>query len=110
MKPGWMLGLSIAAVAGLTVLVVFLVQGIPTPIDAYKPRSEDGRIIYLEACAKCHGASGAGTALAPSLKVRRLPPRRVRERIQAGTGRMPKFPNINGDALDKLINYINKIE
>ncbi len=109
MKPGLMLGLSIVVVAGLTVLIVSLVQGIPTPVDAYKPTSEDGRIIYLEACAKCHGASGAGTALAPRLKARGLGPKQVRERVRAGTGRMPKFPNINGEALDKLTNYVNKI-
>ena len=110
MKPGWMIGLSLVIVSGLTALVVYITQGIPVPVDTYVPSSRNGRTIYLEACAKCHGVSGEGTALAPSLRGRNVDPNRIRERIQAGTGRMPKFPNLRGEALNRLILFTNKIK
>ncbi len=109
MKQGLMVGLSLVIVSGLTALVVYFTQGIPVPVDTYKSGSRDGRTIYLEACAKCHGLTGEGTALAPTLKARNVNPNRIRERIQAGTGRMPKFPNIEGEALERLIKFTNKL-
>lgn len=109
MKPRWMLAMGLVGVAALTVLVVSLVQGIPSPEDAYRPNTADGRIIYLEACAKCHGAQGQGTALAPALKGRSIEPAMIRKQVKSGTGRMPKFPNITLEALDNLLLYVSKL-
>jgi mono/diheme cytochrome c family protein len=104
-----MLAMGLVGVAALTVLVVSLVQGIPSPEDAYRPNTLDGRIIYLEACSKCHGAQGQGTALAPPLRGRSLKPERIWKQVESGTGRMPKFPNITAEALDNLSIYVTEI-
>ena len=110
MRPRWILVMGLVGVAGLTFLVVSLVQGIPSPEDAYRPNTVDGRIIYLEACAKCHGAQGQGTALAPPLRGRSLKREKILKQVKSGTGRMPKFPNITAEALDDLISYVNRLK
>ena len=109
MKPGWGLTLAIVGVGALTALIVFLAQGIPSPQDGYQPNTASGRVVYLEACAKCHGAKGEGTALAPSLKAKRIPSPWVQARVETGTGRMPRFPNIKGEALKNLSRFVNKM-
>ena len=110
MKPRWILAVGLAGVAGLTFLVVSLVQGIPSPEDAYRPNTADGRIIYLEACAKCHGAQGQGAALAPPLRGRSLKREKILKQVKSGTGRMPRFPNITAEALDDLLGYGNRLK
>ena len=110
MKPRGMLAMGLVGVAALTVLVVSLVQGIPSPEDAYRPNTLDGSIIYLEACAKCHGAQGEGTALAPPLRGRSLKPERIWKQVKSGTGRMPKFPNITAEALNNLSIHVNTLK
>ena len=109
MKPGLGITIAILGAAALTALVVSLVQGIPSPEDPYRPSVAAGEVVYLEACAKCHGASGEGTALAPGLRGRKLRLDWVEAKVLDGTGRMPRFPNIQGDALKNLTNHINKM-
>jgi mono/diheme cytochrome c family protein len=109
MKPGWVLGFAIFGAAVLAALIVSLVQGIPSPEDAYRPSTISGGVVYLEACAKCHGVTGEGSGLAPSLKGRGLPLARIRSHVKFGTGKMPSFPYIDGEALKNLSQYVSNL-
>jgi mono/diheme cytochrome c family protein len=109
MKSGGTLGIAIVGVAGLTVLILSLAQGIPSPQDEYRPSTTSAGTIYLEACAKCHGFQGEGSALAPPLKGRKISEVQIRNRIVDGTGRMPKFPNVTGVGLSNLLKYVSSM-
>ena len=109
MKPGWVLGFSILGAAILAALIVSLVQGIPSPEDAYRPTTVSGKDVFLEACAKCHGVTGEGSGLAPSLKGRGLSVAHIQQRVKFGTGKMPSFPNIDGEALKNLSQFVSSL-
>jgi quinoprotein glucose dehydrogenase len=68
-----------------------------------------GEALYQSQCAMCHGVDRAGSPPAfPSLVnvTNRLPSEKVVSNIQHGTGRMPSFPNIQGDHLEALLTYL----
>ena len=109
MRPVWLLSMAVVGIGILTVLVLSLAKGIPSPQDGYAPRTVKANIVYLEACAKCHGAQGEGTALAPPLKGRKLSASQVEEQVREGTGRMPRFPKITGEALANLTKFVGDL-
>jgi len=71
--------------------------------------SSPGEALYQSQCAMCHGIDRAGSPPAfPSLVniANRLPNDKIVAAIQHGVGRMPSFPNIQGDHLDALLTYL----
>ncbi|HEY4078835.1 MAG TPA: PQQ-binding-like beta-propeller repeat protein [Rhizomicrobium sp.] len=68
-----------------------------------------GAATYQARCAACHGADRRGAPPAfPSLVDigQRLAPSQIASVLQTGRGRMPSFPNITGDALQALLDYL----
>ena len=68
-----------------------------------------GEQVYKDQCALCHGVDRAGSPPAfPSLIGidKRLTEAKITETIRRGTGRMPSFPNITGDHLQALLDYL----
>jgi quinoprotein glucose dehydrogenase len=68
-----------------------------------------GRGIYQAQCTICHRDDMAGSPpLFPSLKNvgKRLAPDAIAGVIQKGRGRMPSFPNLSGDEIGALIDYL----
>jgi len=79
--------------------------GAIAPSSAHSP----GEALYQSQCAMCHGIDRAGSPPAfPSLVnvTNRLPNEKVVSTIQHGAGRMPSFPNIQGDHLESLLTYL----
>ncbi len=69
----------------------------------------NGRELYNQQCAVCHGANLAGMeGGAPALTgIRaRMKAEQVTAVIQNGAGRMPGFPNLRGQALQALVQYV----
>ena len=79
--------------------------GAIAPSSAHSP----GEALYQSQCAMCHGVDRAGSPPAfPSLVnvANRLPNDKVVSTIQHGAGRMPSFPDIEGDHLEALLAYL----
>ena len=79
--------------------------GAIAPSSAHSP----GEALYQSQCAMCHGVDRAGSPPAfPSLVnvTNRLPNEKVVSTIQHGAGRMPSFPNIQGEHLESLLTYL----
>lgn len=76
-----------------------------TPSKANSP----GEAVYQSQCAMCHGIDRAGSPPAfPSLVDidKRLTSDKIAGTIHQGVGRMPSFPNIQGQRLDALLEYL----
>ncbi len=77
---------------------------------AKRPASSGGRGVYLSQCSVCHGENLAGSPPQfPSLVQigKRLTMQQIATTIeQGGGGRMPAFPNLQGDALKELVAYL----
>jgi quinoprotein glucose dehydrogenase len=70
-----------------------------------------GRATYLSQCGVCHGEDRAGSPpTIPSLLdvSSRLNSKQIAATIHEGRGRMPGFPNIKGDQLEKLLDYLSR--
>ncbi len=68
-----------------------------------------GAAIYQRQCALCHGDDRAGSPPQfPSLigVDKRLSDAAIAEVIHGGKGRMPSYPNLEGDSLDGLLEYL----
>ncbi|HUX43685.1 MAG TPA: c-type cytochrome [Terracidiphilus sp.] len=68
-----------------------------------------GEQLYQSQCAMCHGVDRAGSPPAfPSLVnvEKRLPQEKIVDNIRHGNGRMPSFPNINGEGLTALLKFL----
>lgn len=71
--------------------------------SGYKPDSEDGGTIFMEACRPCHaGPSSPGGSLAG----RGLTERQVVARLKSGGRGMPAFPGITGEARENLVDFV----
>ena len=65
--------------------------------------------LYQSQCAMCHGVDRAGSPPAfPTLVDigKRMPTEKILNTIHHGVGRMPSFPNIQGEPLDGLVAYL----
>ena len=65
--------------------------------------------LYQSQCAICHGTDRAGSPPTfPSLIAvdKRMTTQQIVDKIHAGGGRMPPFPNVTGSGLDALIKYL----
>ena len=68
-----------------------------------------GASAYNNQCAACHGADRKGQAgVFPSLvdATQHLTAEQMADVVHNGRGRMPGFPNINGDNLQSLLTYV----
>lgn len=68
-----------------------------------------GRSVYLSQCGACHRADLGGTPPAfPALTnlKGRMSAEQIAEIVQHGKGRMPGFPNIKGNQLTRLSEYL----
>ncbi|PYT55691.1 MAG: pyrrolo-quinoline quinone [Acidobacteria bacterium] len=71
------------------------------------------KAIYLSQCGVCHGEKLTGSPPAiPSLIAvgARLAPARIAAIIKNGKGRMPGFPNLSGDRLFALVDFLTSGE
>ncbi len=71
------------------------------------------KAIYLSQCGVCHGEKLAGSPPAiPSLIAvgARLAPAQIAAVIKNGKGRMPGFPNLSGDRLFALVDFLTSGE
>jgi quinoprotein glucose dehydrogenase len=70
---------------------------------------KSARAIYQSQCALCHGDNRQGSPPAtPSLLAvaERLSQRQIALTIQDGKGRMPGFPNLSGEQVDALVDFL----
>ncbi len=78
-------------IAGIALIMVLLIvascskKSTPT-----KNVVIDGRVVYAQICAKCHGANGAGDR-GPDLRMINYGKKEVTEAIFNGGGKMPSF-------------------
>ena len=71
--------------------------------------SSPGEALYQSQCASCHGLDRAGSPPTfPSLVnvTNRLPNDKIVGTIQHGSGRMPSFPNVEGEHLEALLTFL----
>ena len=76
------------------------------PVAAY---AGQGAKIYGQQCAVCHGADRRGSPPAfPSLLGvgQRMTAQEITAQIHEGAGRMPAFPNLQGESLTALVDYL----
>lgn len=83
------------------------------PIQAAAQTSDPGRLVYTSRCAGCHGTTGGGGELGPSI-VTRVPSRTDEELatvIRQGlpTAGMPASPNITDAELGDLIRFLRTL-
>ena len=70
----------------------------------------EGAAIYTQACAVCHGARGEGKGgLGNPLRGRALPPAYIKEVVRRGRNKMPALPHIQGEALENVARYVNRL-
>lgn len=73
------------------------------------PTADAGAAIYQRQCSLCHGYDRAGSPPQfPSLLGvdKRLTEESMTELIHGGKGRMPSFPNLEGEKLDALLRFL----
>ncbi len=72
-----------------------------------------GEEIYAELCARCHGADlggGVAPALGPGSNSAGETDEYLEFTIINGRGRMPSFPSLDQQQVDRLIAYIREVE
>jgi glucose dehydrogenase len=77
-----------------------------------KPSRSTGERTYHNQCSVCHGDKRAGSPPTyPSLVDvgKRLSQAQIETTILQGKGRMPGFPNLQGDYLHKLIQFLETV-
>ncbi len=91
----------------ISVLVILSMLG---GVDNYMPTTENPVVIFREACARCHGERGVGGSdIGPRLVGVGESIDEVKKQVIEGHGRMPRFPNIRGRALQNLAAYVNEL-
>ncbi|WP_034383990.1 c-type cytochrome [Deinococcus sp. YIM 77859] len=79
-----------------------------TAIRARQNEANPGLRVYAASCASCHGASGGGGALGPSLRASSLSRDALRAVIVNGKGAMPAFPNLGAAELRALLDVLER--
>ncbi|MDQ7089380.1 MAG: cytochrome c [Methylococcales bacterium] len=73
----------------------------------YSPSAKDtAESMYQNACVQCHQKTTEGTIF--TFTAEKANVAYIQERIQSGSLMMPKFPNIKGESLNQLSDYILK--
>jgi quinoprotein glucose dehydrogenase len=72
----------------------------------------EGAELYAQLCANCHGSDLEGSAVGPPLdagsSAAEKPDDYYVVTITRGKGRMPSFPRLTEEQLDRLIGYIRE--
>ena len=81
-------------------------------IDESKLPVTAGREIYLNNCVACHGVNREGTGEYPSLLSlnNRMDSESIDSLLQFGRKNMPAMPNIKGQELEQLKNYLLEMD
>ena len=103
---------ALAVVGTIYALVQTSTQARAAGAPSSETAVEEGRALYLEGCASCHGLDAEGTSTAPSL----IGAGAASVHFQVATGRMPlsapsvqvgrKDPVYNAEQIDQLAAYI----
>lgn len=72
-----------------------------------------GEEIYAELCARCHGADlsgGVGPTLGPGSNASSETDEYLEFTIVNGRGRMPSFPSLSQEQVDRLVAYVREVQ
>ena len=92
--------------------VLFVNENEMAWLGGLAPREKSGAVgeqVYKDQCAMCHGENRAGDPPTfPTLVgiEKRMTVQKITDAIRQGTGRMPSFPDITGDHLQALLDYL----
>ena len=88
----------------VTISVFFMLSGCGTSRDYTPPADASGEQIFSTACTECHKPLNTNVAMILSEKVANK--EEIIRKFQSGSMRMPGFKNIQGEAADRLAEYI----
>lgn len=88
----------------LTLLALFILVGCGASKDYTPPADASGETIFSSACTECHKPLSANVAMILSEKVANK--EAIIKKFQSGSMRMPAFKNIQGEAADRLAEYV----
>ncbi len=88
----------------LTLLAATALVGCGSSNEYTPPADATGERIFSTACTECHKPLKGDVAMILSQKVANKDA--LKNKFQNGSMRMPAFPNIQGDAADRLVDYI----
>jgi len=85
--------------------VLLLAAACGASVSDYEPFSDNGAIIYHEACARCHDDAFDAPLLLRG-DVRDLTREKIVDALAVGRPGMPSYPLIEGEYLDALVEFI----
>ncbi|MBP6058572.1 MAG: cytochrome c [Nitrosomonas sp.] len=88
----------------LAVSALFVLVGCGASKDYTPPAGASGENIFSTACTECHKPLSANVAMILSEKVANK--EAIIKKFQSGSMRMPAFKNIQGEAADRLADYV----
>ena len=88
----------------LTILALFILVGCGASKDYTPPADASGETIFSSACTECHKPLSANVAMILSEKVANK--EAIIKKFQSGSMRMPAFKNIQGEAANRLAEYV----
>lgn len=96
-------------------LLAILVLATATTGCSLGAPSEDatGEEIYVELCARCHGVDlegGVFPALGPGSSAAGETDEYLEFTIVNGRGRMPSFPSLSDQQVDRLVAYVREVQ
>ena len=88
----------------LTISALFILVGCGASNDYTPPADASGENIFSSACTECHKPLSANVAMILSEKV--ASKEAIIKKFQSGSMKMPAFKNIQGEAADRLAEYV----
>ncbi len=88
----------------LTISALFILVGCGASKDYTPPAGASGENIFSTACTECHKPLSANVAMILSEKV--ASKEAIIKKFQSGSMKMPAFKNIQGEAADRLAEYV----
>ena len=88
----------------LTMSALLILAGCGTSRDYTPPADASGETIFSTACTECHKPLSVNVAMILSEKVANK--EAIIKKFQSGSMKMPAFKNIQGEAADRLAEYV----
>jgi cytochrome c551 len=90
------------------IVLASLVVTVSACSSSYTPAADaNGEKIFQEACAECHKADNKDApGMIFALSTNNATMDFIAKKLQMGSLKMPKFPNITGDKLKQLSDYV----
>ncbi len=88
----------------LVISALLILVGCGASKDYTPPAGASGENIFSTACTECHKPLSANVAMILSEKVANK--EAIVKKFQSGSMRMPAFKNIQGEAADRLADYV----